>query len=177
MLIAQQKKENNIAEYILYMWQLEDIIRANNFDSAQITKLLVEPLAIDEDTMKNIAEWYQLMIDKMKRQGITVKGHLSELGDLILELQYLHSTLLNVVNDRKYERLYLSAKLNIDAFKSKLSSTIQNDIDVCLNGLYGLLLLRLKKKPVSKDTTEAMDSFSQMIAYLAFKYKDSKQSS
>ena len=170
MLIAQQKKGNNIAEYILYMWQLEDIIRANNFDSEQISKLLVEPLTINEETKIKIADWYKDLIEKMKIQGIKVKGHLSELDDLILELQYLHNTLLTVLKDQKYEHLYLSAKLNIDAFKTKLSSATQNDIEVCLNGLYGLLLLRLKKKAVSKDTTEAMNSFSQMIAYLSFKY-------
>jgi len=171
MLIAQQKKKDNIAEYILYMWQLEDIIRANNFDSDQISKLLVDPLTIDEETKSKIAEWYKQMIGKMKRQGIMAKGHLSELNDLLLELQYLHNTLLNVLKDQKYEQLYLSAKLNIDAFKTKLSSATKNEIDVCLSGLYGLLLLRLKKKPISKDTTEAMNSFSQMIAYLTFKYK------
>ena len=176
MLIAQQKKENNIAEYILYMWQLEDIIRANNFDSDRISKLLVEPLTIDDKTKKNISNWYKLLIDKMKSQGIMDKGHLSELGDVLLELQYLHNTLLTVVKDQKYERLYLSAKLNIDAFKTKLSSATQNEIEVCLNGLYGLLLLRLKKKPISKDTTEAMNSFSQMIAYLSYKYKTANQS-
>ena len=170
MLIAQHKKESNIAEYILYMWQLEDIIRANNFDIEQISKLLVEPLTIDEDTKSKIAAWYKQLIEKMKRQGIKDKGHLSELNDIILELQYLHNTLLNVLKDQKYEQLYLSEKLNIDAFKTKLSSAIKNEIDVCLNGLYGLLLLRLNKKPVSKDTTEAMNSFSQLIAYLSSKY-------
>jgi len=176
MLIAEQKKEANIAEYILYMWQLEDIIRANDFDDDRILKLLVEPLTIDEEIKNKIANWYGDLIRKMKEQGIMVKGHLNELNDLIMELQYLHTTLLNVIKDQKYERLYLSAKLNIDAFKTKLGSTTRNEIEVCLNGLYGLLLLRLKKKAISKDTTEAMDSFSQMIAYLSFKYKAAQQS-
>jgi hypothetical protein len=177
MLIAQQKKENNIAEYILYMWQLEDIIRANKLDIELVTGLLVEPLTVSEETKKEIADWYKILIDKMKKQGIVSKGHLNELDELIFELQYLHNTLLNVIKDKKYERIYLSAKLNIDAFKTKLNTTTQNEVDVCLNGLYGLLLLRLKKKPVSNDTTEAMNSFSQMIAYLSSKYKTASQSS
>ncbi|MDE7144362.1 MAG: DUF4924 family protein, partial [Muribaculaceae bacterium] len=32
MIIASEKRKNNIAEYLLYMWQIEDIIRANNLD-------------------------------------------------------------------------------------------------------------------------------------------------
>ena len=32
MIIARRKRKENIAEYLLYMWQVEDLIRANNFD-------------------------------------------------------------------------------------------------------------------------------------------------
>ena len=32
MIIARQKRKENIAEYLLYMWQVEDLIRANKFD-------------------------------------------------------------------------------------------------------------------------------------------------
>jgi len=36
MLIAQQKLKENIAEYILYMYQIEDVIRAYKFDLERI---------------------------------------------------------------------------------------------------------------------------------------------
>ena len=36
MYISQQLKKQNIAEYLLYMWQVEDLIRANNFDMEKI---------------------------------------------------------------------------------------------------------------------------------------------
>ena len=36
MIIASQKKKENIAEYLLYMWQIEDIIRAYGLDIDQI---------------------------------------------------------------------------------------------------------------------------------------------
>lgn len=32
MIIASQKRKENIAEYLLYMWQIEDIIRAYKLD-------------------------------------------------------------------------------------------------------------------------------------------------
>ena len=38
MIIAKQKRRENIAEYVLYMWQLEDLIRAYNFDIDAMTK-------------------------------------------------------------------------------------------------------------------------------------------
>jgi hypothetical protein len=175
MQIALQKKENNIAEYILYMWQLEDIIRANNFDYLALHKLLVEPLSVDENNKIKIEDWYRKLIDKIKAQKLDKKGHLSELTELISELQYLHKSLLNVLNDKEYEKLYLSAKLNIDALRSKSGSTGQSEISVCLNGLYGLLMLRLKKQQISDETTAAMQSISRLIAYLAAKYKAANQ--
>ena len=36
MFIASQKRKDNIAEYLLYMWQIEDIIRANGLDIDRI---------------------------------------------------------------------------------------------------------------------------------------------
>ena len=43
MLVAQQKQKENIAEYIIYMYQIEDIIRAYNFDVEAILDNYVRP--------------------------------------------------------------------------------------------------------------------------------------
>jgi hypothetical protein len=39
MITASQKRKENIAEYLLYMWQIEDIIRANGLDLAKIEQI------------------------------------------------------------------------------------------------------------------------------------------
>ena len=38
MIIAEQKRKENIAEYLLYMYQVEDMIRANGLDIESIEK-------------------------------------------------------------------------------------------------------------------------------------------
>ena len=43
-----------------------------------------------------------------------------------------------------------------------------------LNGLYGILLLRMKKKMISKETQDGISTISDMFAYLAVKFKDMK---
>lgn len=48
MYIAQQKRKENIAEYILYLWQLEDLLRALKFSPEAIYNTLVEPNDCDE---------------------------------------------------------------------------------------------------------------------------------
>lgn len=32
MIVAREKRKKNVAEYVLYMWQVEDTIRAFNFN-------------------------------------------------------------------------------------------------------------------------------------------------
>ena len=48
MFIARQLKNSNIAEYLLYMWQVEDLIRANRLDMEKIEASIIQPYQIDE---------------------------------------------------------------------------------------------------------------------------------
>ena len=41
MIIAEQKRKENIAEYLLYMYQVEDMIRANGLDLDSIENSLI----------------------------------------------------------------------------------------------------------------------------------------
>ena len=41
MIVANEKRKQNIAEYLLYMWQVEDLIRANQFDMDLIRKNVI----------------------------------------------------------------------------------------------------------------------------------------
>ena len=41
MKIAQLLKEKNIAEYIIYMWQVEDLLRANGCDIDRIRQNII----------------------------------------------------------------------------------------------------------------------------------------
>lgn len=170
MLIAQAKRKSNIAEYLLYMWQLEDLFRANNLDEKALYRLLVSPLTVSEDQKKEIWNWYQDLLKKMMDQNIQKTGHLAELSEILLELNFLHQTLIGISRDPKYLDLYAKAKTDIDLLKSKSAHKNQSDIETILNGLYGLLILRLKKEVISKETETAMTKFSAMIAYLVAVY-------
>ena len=41
MLIAREKKKSNIAEYILYMWQVEDMLRGLGLDINRVKNELI----------------------------------------------------------------------------------------------------------------------------------------
>jgi len=170
MLIAQEKKKTNIAEYILYMWQIEDIIRSHHFDLTQITETVISKFNAPVDTQYEIKLWYQNLIEQMMKEGIAEKGHLSSTTKYMEELNNLHNSLLTTIQDIKYQEAYLGAKDNINNFMIKSGGEASNEINACLIGLYGFLLLKLKRTKISSATKEAMNSFSQLLAILVDRY-------
>ena len=50
MFIAKQKRKENIAEYLLYMWQVEDIIRSMNCDIRLIDSNIVSQYPAQQQT-------------------------------------------------------------------------------------------------------------------------------
>jgi hypothetical protein len=175
MLIAQEKRKTNMAEYILYMWQVEDLIRAHHFNMDLIEENLISQYAHSEKVKNDIRDWYANLMLMMYREGIREKGHLSFLKTLIAEMNDFHIRLLNDPYEELYIELYQVAASNIEAFRRKLADPHTNDIETCMNALYGLLLLRLKKQQVHRETEEAMSTFSQVLAILSKKYLEAER--
>ena len=76
MFIASQKKKENIAEYVLYMWQIEDIIRANNLNIESITANIIDKFtSLTDKQRQDLIEWYDSLIDMMRRENVVEKGH------------------------------------------------------------------------------------------------------
>ena len=175
MFIAQEKKKNNIAEYILYMWQIEDIIRSNNFDLSQIDRTIISKFNAPKEDQYEMKLWYQNLIEQMMKEGIADKGHLSTVTRYVDELNNLHNSLLTTLQDKDYQNSYLQAKDNINNFIIKSGGEAKNEIHACLMGLYGLLLLKLKMTEVGEATQSAMDSFSKLLATLVDRYNKLKK--
>lgn len=170
MLIAKEKEKTNIAEYILYMWQIEDIIRSHHFDLIQITESVINKFNASTEVQYDMKLWYQNLIEQMMKEGISDKGHLSFTMKRMEELNNLHNSLLTTLQDIKYQEAYLAAKDNINNFMIKSGGESRNEIHACLIGLYGYLLLKLKRTEISAATKEAMASFSTLLAILVERY-------
>ena len=174
MKTAKTKIEENIAEYILYMYQIEDTIRAFNFNIDQIMMHVVQPQLDNPKDIISYKNWYTELINKMKIQGIEKKGHLGELSDVIVELSYLHNTLLTIANDKKYQSLAEKSTSFVDEFKNKSNLKDKNTIELLLHAMYMKLLLKLSKKPISDESEVAFDSMRIQLAYLVAAYHKMK---
>ena len=84
MDIAQAKRRENIAEYILYLWQLEDLLRALQFSPEAIFSQLVEPRKdIPEEKKHLFLLWYMDIVNLLHQEGKDEKGHLEHTLHLI----------------------------------------------------------------------------------------------
>ena len=174
MIIAELKKKENIVEYILYMRQLADIMRANKMDIHRIDELLVSKFEVSEKEKLKIHNWYQDLINKMHNENIVAGGDLKEIKDLIAVLNKIHLTLLDDKEEYRHHELYTWAKPNIDEYKKLSRSNSDNEIEICIDAMYALLLLKLQHKSVSEETAQAMQTFGSLLANLADVYKKLK---
>lgn len=175
MLIAKQKKDENIAEYLLYMWQLEDIIRANKLDIDQITQAIINQYEQPDNIKLEIKEWYQGLIDMMKLEGVVEKGHLQINKNVIIELTDLHLRLLKSPKESEYIGSYYNTLPFIVELRSKSEDKSVPELETCFSALYGFLLLRLQQKEISGETQSAVSQISSLLKQLSIKYKQEKE--
>ena len=106
MLIAQEKRKSNIAEYVLYMWQVEDLIRAYHFKMDLIEAHIISQFKQPEKIRQEIRNWYANIIVMMHEEGIRDKGHLGIVKGIVSQMNDLHIRLLHQNNDGQYLNYY-----------------------------------------------------------------------
>lgn len=166
MKIAQEKKEKNIAEYILFMWQTEDVIRAFKFDISAITEKLIRPQFKDPEEKKEAIQWYEDLIEKMKFHNLLEKGHLPDVNEVLMEVAYVHNMLMNIMNDVKYKQIFEKALPDIYEYQKVSRTEGGNIVEACFNGLYMKMLVKLNGQDISKETEKAFESMRKVLVYL-----------
>lgn len=170
MIVAREKKKKNIAEYVLYMWQLEDLIRAFNFNIEALEKDVFDTFSKDEALRQEYYKWYDSLIQMMEMENIKENGHLQITKNIVLDLNTLHVNLLKLPEEDQYRDLYYKAAPNLFEFQKKIKDPETNEVEMIFLGLYGLLMMRIKKSVISDETEMAMKTFSELLALLAKKY-------
>ena len=171
MFVASQKRKENIAEYLLYMWQIEDLIRANDLDIDKIAQNIVAKFNLPEDQQKQMIEWYESLIDMMRREDVVKTGHLQLNKNIILQLAQLHDAVLKDPKFTEYSAEYYKTLPFIVELRAKAGENKQGELETCFTALYGMLLLRLQGKEITKDTQTALTQISRFIALLSYYFK------
>ncbi|MBR4460527.1 MAG: DUF4924 family protein [Paludibacteraceae bacterium] len=146
-------KKDNIAEYILQTWQMEDLVRAFQNDEALEQNAYLRDLK-----------------DMMRAEGVLERGHVQLAQIAVSEMDELHSRLYD--EEATYRAAWLQLLPSINILKAKTDDPTQSDMQMCLTFLYEIMLLRLQKKPISPETTAVQESVSRLLSVLAATYKE-----
>ena len=168
MKIAQALKQKNIAEYLIYMWQVEDLMRANGCDIDRLKANVITQYP--EEDRPALEEWYANLTDMMRAEGVTERGHLQINRNVVQQLTELHGALLASTRYPFYNAAYFKALPFIVELRQKNGHKDEPELVTCFEALYGILLLRLQKKEVSPGTARAMEAISSFISLLANYY-------
>ena len=171
MYISRKLKEQSISEYLLYMWQVEDLIRANDLDIDKITTNVIEKYQLTENQRKELTEWYESLIDMMRREDVVSAGHLQLNKNVIIQLAQLHDAVLKDPKFTEYNAQYYKTLPYIVELRAKAGDNIQGELETCFTALYGSLMLKLQGKEISTETMNALKQISQFIALLAYYFK------
>ena len=148
-----RSKKDNIAEYILYLWQIEDYLRAFP-QNADATPELHE------------------LNEMMHREGIMEGGHLTLANNALAELMDLHETLLD--EDARYRAAIIRLQPSLNLLKAKTDRPTMPDIEACLILLYQIMLLKLQKKEISAETASVQTQATQVLTFLSRTYHDNQ---
>ncbi len=175
MFIAQKLRQENIAEYLLYMWQVEDTIRAYGCDEDKIAKEYLPMFKLNGEDSAKLANWYAEFCRMMRSEGVKEKGHLQINKNVVNNLSELSQQLLESSGFQQYHSAYFHALPNIMELRKRGNDSTVGDIEVCFNALYGMMLLKIEKKNVSEGTQTAIKEISNVIAMLAAYYRKNQK--
>jgi len=144
-------KKNNIAEHILYLWQIEDYLRAFPQQAESNQEL-------------------QDLLNMMRQENIMEHGHLQLAQNALRELEELHDDLLEQEATYRAAMIQLTPSLNL--LKAKTDRPTMSNIEACLTLLYQIMLLKLQKRPISSETELVQKQATQLLQYLSKTYKE-----
>ncbi len=170
MFISQQLRKKSIAEYVLYMWQVEDLIRAYGCSLSRIKNEYVSQFSDYTDEQRSeLVNWYGDLIRMINQEGKREKGHLQINQIVVQDVSDLHAQLLQSSKFPFYNAEYYKVLPFIVELRNKGSKDV-GEIETCLNALYGTMMLRLQKKPISPETAHAVKEITTFIGMLSDYY-------
>ncbi|WP_291855586.1 DUF4924 family protein [Marinilabilia sp.] len=175
MIISRHKRHNDIAGYILYMWQIEDLIRASELDPEIIRKNIIEQYEQPEEVKKELEEWYENLMEMMRNEKKEQSGHLQAIINTVNDVNRLHVTLMHSPKEAAYQQQFMKAVPLIKELESKMKPQPSHDIELMLSAMYNAFVLKLQGKEITKGTNEALKVFGQTLSMLSAKYREDQK--
>jgi len=157
------------------MWQVEDTIRAFGCSLQRIKNEYVSRFDYDDEQKEELVDWYGNLIRMMNQEGCREQGHL-QINKVTLQLlSELHQHLLASPKFPFYNAEYYKVLPFIVELRNRGAHKEEDEVETCLNLLYGVMMLRLQKKELTTNTEHAVKEVSTFLGMLADYYKKDKE--
>lgn len=166
MYIAQELRKKNIAEYLLYMWQVEDTIRAFGCSLSRIRREYIDRFDYTDEQKEEETDWYGNLVRMMNQEGCREGGHLQINKVTMQTLEELHTQLIQSPKFPFYSAEYYKVLPYIVELRNKGANKDENEVETCFNSLYGVMMLRLRKKEITPETQHAVKEISTLVGML-----------
>ena len=193
MLVAKELRKKSIAEYLLYMWQIEDIIRAYQCSLTKMRKEYIDKFNYTDAQKDEEEDWFGDLLRMMNQEGCRENGHLQINKVIMQSLNELHAQLLTSSKFPFYSAEYYRvlpfivelrgktkqvadrmARKNEANLKEIAANLGHSEIETCFDVLYGVMMLRLQKKEISRETETAVKEITTLIGMLSDYYQKDK---
>ena len=144
-----KNKKENIAEYILYLWQLEDYLRA------------FPEQAEGNDELTDI-------LRMMHADDVMDGGHIQLAQIALKELEMLSDEIFNIEATYRAAMIRITPALNM--LKARTDRPTMSNVEACLVLLYQIMMLRLQQRPISAETQEVQQQATGILQYLSKTY-------
>ncbi|MBQ1222023.1 MAG: DUF4924 family protein [Alistipes sp.] len=167
MDIAVAKRKENIAEYILYLWQLEDLLRAMQFSPEAIYATLIAPRKdLTEEQKPSFLIWYMDIANLLREEGKEEKGHLEHTLHLVQDLHDLHLQLIKLPIGEHYRTTFARLEPELPKLRALLGKPGISDTEIAFRALYATMLYRIKGQE-NKAVSDTLEYISPVVAELA----------
>ncbi len=163
MFIAQQLRKKNIAEYLLYMWQVEDTIRAFGCSLSRIRREYIARFDYSEEQKEEETDWFGNLIRMMNEEGCREKGHLQINKVVMQQLTDLHHSLLHSRVPVLRGDLLQGLALHRGNQEQGRRDRTKPELETCFNSLYGVMMLRLATERGQRGTAHAAEDIGKML--------------
>jgi hypothetical protein len=170
MFIAKKLRQENVCEYLLYMWQIEDLIRALGLDMDRINDQIIKTYPVSDAEKKELYGWYESLADMMRMENVQEKGHLQLNKNLIIQLNDFHHLLLKSGVDAGYAAKFYHILPALSTLRTGLNDSEITDIELCFNFMYGIMVLRMKKAEISAQTLQTQAEITKFLVLLNKNY-------
>ena len=171
MDIAQAKRKENIAEFILYLWQIEDLLRALQFSPEAIYSQLVAPRQIEEEQKHVYLLWYMDIVNLLKKEDKEESGHLEHTLHLIGDMHNLHLQLMQNPVGEHYRTTFARLAPQLPMLRTLVKKEDVCDTEICFRALYAAMLYRIKgDKKRAEAINDTIELVSPVVAELAAMY-------